>query len=99
MAFSFLIQCIQTEERGMPMTKIIYLDIDGTLRDERLGIPESAETALRICREQGILIVICTGRNQISILYNRSKRGRIISLHTKKITIDCRYRSSIVYHF
>ena len=49
------------------MTKIIYLDIDGTLRDERLGIPESAEAALRICREQGILIVICTGRNPGSI--------------------------------
>ena len=67
MAFSFLLQCIQTEERGMPMTKIIYLDIDGTLRDERIGIPESAEAALRICREQGILIIICTGRNPGSI--------------------------------
>ena len=29
----------------MPMTKIIYLDIDGTLRDERLGIPESARSS------------------------------------------------------
>lgn len=49
------------------MVKIIYLDIDGTLRDERYGIPESAVWAVHRCRETGIRIVICTGRNAGSI--------------------------------
>ena len=49
------------------MTDIIYIDIDGTLRDEQNGIPESARTAVRKCREKRILVVICTGRNQGSI--------------------------------
>lgn len=45
------------------MVKIIYLDIDGTLRDEKLGIPRSALQAVGQCRKHGIQIVICTGRN------------------------------------
>lgn len=49
------------------MVKAIFLDIDGTLRDERRGVPESASRAIRMCREAGIRIVICTGRNMASI--------------------------------
>ena len=45
------------------MVKIIYLDIDGTLRDEQKGIPQSAIWAIEQCRKDGIQIVICTGRN------------------------------------
>ena len=45
------------------MTEIIYMDIDGTLRDERQGIPKSAEIAVQKCRREGVLVVICTGRN------------------------------------
>lgn len=45
------------------MIEIIYLDIDGTLRDEQYGIPESAVQAISQCRKQKIRIVICTGRN------------------------------------
>lgn len=49
------------------MVKIIYLDIDGTLRDEQAGIPDSAVLAIEQCRRHGIRIVICTGRNPGSI--------------------------------
>lgn len=49
------------------MVQIIYLDIDGTLRDEQMGIPESAVRAVHRCREKGIRIIICTGRNTGSI--------------------------------
>lgn len=49
------------------MVKAIFLDIDGTLRDECRGVPESAYTAVRMCREKGIRILICTGRNLASI--------------------------------
>lgn len=54
-------------EREQSMAEIIYLDIDGTLRDEREGIPESVVWALNECRKNKIQIVICTGRNQTSI--------------------------------
>lgn len=49
------------------MVKIIYLDIDGTLRDERTGITNAVKAALSACRKKGIYIVICTGRNLGSI--------------------------------
>lgn len=49
------------------MVKAIFLDIDGTLRDERRGVPKSAIKAIRICRRLGIQVVICTGRNMASI--------------------------------
>jgi len=49
------------------MVKIIYLDIDGTLRDEHKGIPGSAVLALEQCRKREIQIIICTGRNLGSI--------------------------------
>ena len=49
------------------MIRIIYLDIDGTLRDEEKGVPKSAVQALLKCRESGIQIVVCTGRNPGSI--------------------------------
>jgi len=49
------------------MIKAVFLDIDGTLRDERHGIPASAVQALRMCRKVGIQVVICTGRNMASI--------------------------------
>ena len=69
--FCFLLVLLVKEnkgmKRGMTVTDIIYLDIDGTLRDERRGIPESAKRAVQKCMDNGIFIVICTGRNPGSI--------------------------------
>lgn len=45
------------------MMEAIYLDIDGTLRDELEGIPESAIWALKQCHKRNIKIILCTGRN------------------------------------
>lgn len=44
------------------MIKLILFDIDGTLRDERLGIPKNTFTALKKCQQQNIILGICTGR-------------------------------------
>lgn len=49
------------------MIEIIYMDVDGTLRDEALGIFPKTVQALEKCREQGIRVVICTGRNPGSV--------------------------------
>lgn len=76
MAFCFLLVLLMKEnkeienrgqKRGMTVTEIIYLDIDGTLRDEWYGIPDSAKEAVQKCMDEGIFIVICTGRNPGSI--------------------------------
>ena len=54
MAFCFLLVLLMKEnkeirnrgqKRGITVTEIIYLDIDGTLRDERYGIPDCAKKA------------------------------------------------------
>lgn len=49
------------------MIKAILFDIDGTLRDERIGIPTSTKIAIQECRQKGIMIGICTGRTRSMI--------------------------------
>ncbi len=44
------------------MYRIIFFDIDGTLRDEAYGIPETAKTAVNMCKKNGYYICLCTGR-------------------------------------
>lgn len=44
------------------MVKMAVFDIDGTLRDEREGLPESAVEAVRELKRKGIFVCICTGR-------------------------------------
>lgn len=44
------------------MKKAIFLDIDGTLVNDKLIIPESAKLAVQKARENGHLVFICTGR-------------------------------------
>lgn len=45
------------------MYKLLLLDIDGTLRDEYLGIPKSAMDAIHMCQANNMQVVICTGRS------------------------------------
>lgn len=45
------------------MRKLIVFDIDGTLRDEVLGIPESIPFVLRQLKRKGHEAAICTGRS------------------------------------
>ena len=70
---------IEKKKGNSYMVKIIYLDIDGTLRDEHKGIPNSAVLALEQCQKRGIQIVICTGRNLGSI------QNDVMALHTDGI--------------
>lgn len=46
------------------MSKIIFLDIDGTLCDGSGGIPESAIYAVRSARKNGHQVFLCTGRGK-----------------------------------
>lgn len=51
----------------MKLYKLLILDIDGTLRDEVDGIPESAKHAIRLCQKNHCSVVICTGRSMGTI--------------------------------
>lgn len=45
------------------MYEIVFFDLDGTLRDEAHGIPDSARQALARCRKNGCRVCLCTGRS------------------------------------
>ena len=49
------------------MSKIIFLDVDGTLLDYENRIPESAVRAIRQARELGHRVYICTGRSRAEV--------------------------------
>ena len=49
------------------MQKIIFLDIDGTLVNDHGIIPDSAKLAVRLAREKGHLVYICTGRSKAEL--------------------------------
>ena len=46
------------------MSKIIFLDVDGTLVDYHNRIPESAVIAIRQARANGHKVFVCTGRSR-----------------------------------
>lgn len=49
--------------KGKEMYKLLLLDIDGTLRDERSGIPDSAKKAISLAQFRGCKVILCTGRS------------------------------------
>ncbi|HEY3337087.1 MAG TPA: Cof-type HAD-IIB family hydrolase [Propionicimonas sp.] len=44
-------------------TKAVFLDVDGTLVNDRGLVPESAQRAVRDARANGHLVFLCTGRS------------------------------------
>ena len=57
----------QKIKENSPMkTKVLFLDIDGTLVDFQGKIPESAKEALIRAKERGHHLVLCTGRTRFS---------------------------------
>lgn len=49
------------------MSKIIFLDVDGTLMDYENHLPASAVEAVRRARENGHRVYICTGRSKAEV--------------------------------
>ena len=47
--------------------KIIFFDIDGTLYDSEVGVPESARKAINNLLEKNHIPIICTGRTRAMI--------------------------------
>lgn len=62
------------------MSKIVFLDVDGTLVDYENHLPASAVTAIRKAREHGHRVYICTGRSRAEVypeLWNIGLDGMI----------------------
>ena len=49
------------------MSKIIFLDVDGTLVDYENRLPDSAVTAIRAARSKGHRVYLCTGRSRAEV--------------------------------
>ena len=49
------------------MTKIVFLDIDGTLVTPNYPLSALVKKGIKKARENGHLIFLCTGRNRVSI--------------------------------
>ena len=49
------------------MAKLIFFDIDGTLWDERMKIPESTKETIKKLKENGHKTFICSGRAKSNI--------------------------------
>lgn len=49
------------------MSKVIFLDVDGTLVDYQGSIPNTAKAAIKAARNNGHTIIICTGRSKAEI--------------------------------
>lgn len=54
----------QQREKGDKMSKVLFLDVDGTLTNYDNVIPESAKLAIRLARENGHKVYACTGRSR-----------------------------------
>lgn len=49
------------------MKKAVFFDIDGTIWNENMQIPESTKTALKKLKEQGHYTFLCTGRSRCNV--------------------------------
>lgn len=49
------------------MSKVIFIDVDGTLLDYENKLPESATRAIREARKNGHKVYICTGRSKAEV--------------------------------
>ncbi len=52
------------------MSRILFIDVDGTLVDYENNLPQSAVKAIKIARENGHRVYICTGRSKAEVYDN-----------------------------
>lgn len=83
----------------MTSKKAVFFDIDGTLWDRQMNIPESTLKAIRQLRENGIYTFICTGRAPAFLVNPKLKAleldgilagcGTYVSFHGEELL--CKY--------
>ena len=56
--------CITKGEIGIGLeVKAVFFDIDGTLVNDRKSVLKSTKDAIKIVKEQGVLVGVATGRD------------------------------------
>ncbi len=81
----------------MPSIRLIATDVDGTLLNSRLEIPERNLRAIRAAQEKGITVAISSGRfpeNVYVLLQDYGLRCPIIGTNGADVTDDCLNRLS-----
>lgn len=48
----------------MAQSKIVFLDVDGTITDYENNVPQSAKDAIKAARANGHRVYMCTGRSK-----------------------------------
>ena len=66
------------------MQKIIFFDIDGTIWDNRMNIPESTVWTIKKLKEKGYKTFICSGRGRANI-----RSPKLLSLGFDGIIAAC----------
>jgi len=65
-----------TPRSGSPRIRAVFLDLDGTLLDSSLGLPERSRAALSRATAAGVVVVLTSGRPARSLLrFARAVRG------------------------
>lgn len=72
----------------MHSIRLIAMDMDGTLLDQRQAIPEENLTVLREAAQKGIHLAICSGRSAADISYFASDAG-LDSCHVLALNGAC----------
>lgn len=77
-------------ESDMTGSKLVFIDIDGTLADENHIVPESAKTACARAQANGHKLFICTGRSVPKIERNILDLGfdGVVSVAGAQANID-----------
>lgn len=58
------------------MIKAVFLDVDGTMTDiGTSAVPESAKRAIRLARQNGVLVFVATGRHTLDATENGVIKG------------------------
>lgn len=52
---------------GTFMKKAVFFDIDGTIWNEKMEVPESTKTALKKLKQEGHYAFLCTGRSRSNV--------------------------------
>lgn len=75
----------QIEWKGFRlMSKIVFLDVDGTLIDYEAKMPDSAKLAVDQARANGHKVYICTGCSKAEILQRNLCELDVIKLKKHK---------------
>ncbi|BCJ92993.1 hydrolase [Anaerocolumna cellulosilytica] len=77
-------------------SKIVFFDIDGTLYDPVIGVPESTKEALKLLTQNGHMAIICTGRTKAIIPENIKNLGFSGIVAGAGTYVE--YKSHIIHH-